>query len=525
MFQKYVATNTRDLKLALIEGRRPMNEFFDPRYDDIPFFSNEMTGEGWGNGHHSSFSMAHIPGRWLNALLNAEDVLAIPTPPETVAKLQKWAYNAMELTGIRVPGCIDPATMQIVKSSDLHNLREQMHALYALVKFRGDEKSRILALELIDAAGRYFMDETGEFDEAKFQIETGGTICRWSGMNAQYPFPLTFGRYIGPLVKFFKATGEPKALQQAICLKNYCLDHVINENGDYSSWRFGSHTHSTTAMLSSLAQLYEVTREEKLLQRILAFMDNGLKQIALDFGWCIENFNRRDNVGEINNTSDIMETCLILGKCGVAGAYARAERILRAHFLPAQLLDTHFIPEDDDPTHVTTYHMTSRAKGAFGFPCPFGHEDHPDASISFNWDITGGGVGGLCEAVREALTLTNALVSINLLFDGETDFASFQSQYGRDGTVVLTVKKTGVSARVRIPTGTDACRVNSASAVQDGEWLYMYDFKGTCIIHFDFAVRKVAYPFRDTCYYMTWNGEEVLSCASAGKRLCFFPEE
>lgn len=56
-------------------------------------------------------------------------------------------------------------------------------------------------------------------------------------------------------------------------------------------------------------------------------MENGLQQIAVDFGWCIEGYARWDDVGEINNTADILETCLILGKWGYPGYYARSERI------------------------------------------------------------------------------------------------------------------------------------------------------------------------------------------------------
>lgn len=238
------------------------------------------------------------------------------------------AYRAITLPGIRLPGCIDPKTMEVVKQTDLHNLREQMHALYALYRYRGNEKAKVMALEMIDTLDAFFDDTTGQLDEDAFRHATGGQILKWPGMNPDYPFPLTFGRYIGPLVKFYRATGESRALAQALRLKQFCFQHVLNQRGDYSAWRFGNHTHSTTAMISSLAQLMDVTRDIEILQRIQAFMDRGLKEIALDFGWCIENYNRSDNVGEINNTADILETCLILGKWGIPGMYARG----RTHF-------------------------------------------------------------------------------------------------------------------------------------------------------------------------------------------------
>lgn len=525
MFPKYVRVNTRDIDLAIREAMRPMTQFFDPRHDGIPFFSNEMTGNDWGNGHHASFSMAHIPGRWLNALLSAEDVLGLCVCEDVVETLAKWAYRAITLPGIRLPGCIDPKTMEVVKQTDLHNLREQMHALYALYRYRGNEKAKVMALEMIDTLDAFFDDTTGQLDEDAFRHATGGQILKWTGMNPDYPFPLTFGRYIGPLVKFYRATGESRALAQALRLKQFCFQHVLNQRGDYSAWRFGNHTHSTTAMISSLAQLMDVTRDIEILQRIQAFMDRGLKEIALDFGWCIENYNRSDNVGEINNTADILETCLILGKWGIPGMYARAERILRGHLLPSQLLDTCFIPEDEDESHTTRYHMPSRAKGAFGFPCPYGHEDHPGANISFNWDIVGGAVGGLCEAKRAQFTLDGTLFSVNLLFDGQHPLASFKSPYGRDGMASLTLMRQGVSPRVRIPSGVSDWHVTGAYAKQEGEWLYLMDMplNVPCHISFQMTPQQKLYPFRDRCYQVIWLGEEITGFSSPGKRLCYFP--
>lgn len=528
MYPKYVRVNARDLYLAIREGCRPMTTFYDPRHEGLPFFANEMTGAAWGNAHHQSFSMAHVPGRWLNALLNVKNVLPdADVPEECLDKLAAWAYRAIESTGMGLPACLNLQTMQPEPQTDLHNLREQMHAFYALWKYRGDEKARDMAFALIDTVDQFLDMKNGRWDEARFYEQTAGRVLRWQSMNQDDPFPITFGRYIGPLVKFYRSTGAPKALAQAIRLKNICLNRVFDLTGRYDSWIFGSHTHSTTATLSSLAQLYQVTHEQRLLDAILAFMDNGLKDIALDVGWCTENTNRTDCVGEVNNTADIMETCLILGQCGIKGAYARAERILRGHYLPSQLLDTSFLPDDDDKRHIGRYHMRERAKGAFGFPCPFGHEDHPGAAISFNWDIVGGAVGGLCEAVRGAVTRQDTLVSINLLFDRETEDVSFFSPYGREDTAVLRVKRAGLSARVRIPGGASAWQTNIPDTYADGEWLYIGALPPgkACKIHFDFSGRKEQWRFRDQEYSVTWRGEEIVSCTSAGKRLCFFPEE
>lgn len=527
---KYVNVNKRDLRLALKSALPPMMTFFDPVHGNIPYFGNAMTGEDWGNSHSTTFSMAHIPGRWLNGLLNAEDVLGKETAAlnETaVDTLAHWARYSISASKLYFPPCINEDTTEPILKTDLHNLREVMQALAALVKFREDAEAKVCGLKLIDAVDKYFDYATGQFREEQWAQETGGSLYKWGAMKEEETtFPITFGRYIGPLVKFYKATGEVKALKQAIALKDVCFRDVLNAQGDYDVRVFGGHTHSTTSMISSLSLLGDVLGDRTILERCKAFLENGLKQIAVDFGWCIENYARQDDVGEINNTADILETCLILGKWGYSGYYARAERILRAHLLPAQLLDTHFIPDPDNEQEPTRYRMASRSKGAFGFPCPYGHEDHEGAWISFNWDIVGGGSEGLSEAIREQCTFNGTLYSVNLLFDMENSVFSFRNPYDGEGVAEIEAHKTVKALRVRIPGHCTGVHVEGTQSYIDGEWLYLCSIEAgnTVKIVYDFEDVITATPFRGKFFTFRWHGEEVTGAKSEGKRLCYFPE-
>ena len=196
------------------------------------------------------------------------------------------------------------------------------------------------------------------------------------------------------LVKLYRATSYEPALQQALQLKEACITQVLPADNSYTAARLGAHTHSVTAMLSSLAQLGEVVHDEAIMQRLVAFMENGLQEIALDFGWCLEGDQRQDLVGEVNNTSDIMEACLCLGGVGFEGYYARAERILRGHFLPSQALDTSFIPNDDGPDERTS-RMAWRVYGAFGFPTPCGPRGFARQQNLFQLGYHGRRCGGI----------------------------------------------------------------------------------------------------------------------------------
>ena len=524
-FKKYLNVNTYDIDLAVREGMRPMQTFFDSTKDNLPFFCNEMA-PNCSNFHHPTFSAAHIPGRWLCALLHAEEVTGIPVDPVAVENLKKWAFATLEKHPIGFPACMDFDKMEFIDATDLHNLREIMHALFALVKWRGDDHARELALGVIRSLNRYFDFDNAKFDEEKYTRETGAkAMYSCCAPSEGLLFPVHFGRYIGPLVKFWRASGEHEALQQAIRLKDTCFAHILLEDGDYDAVRFGSHTHSTTAMISSLAQLGDVTNDPVIFERIDAFFKNGLRKIALPFGWCIEGNQRRDIVGEINNTSDIMETCLIMGKHGYPGYYAKAEQILRAHFLPSQLLDPCFIPEDEDESHVNTYRMASRSVGSFGFPTPFGHEDHPGAWISFNWDIVGGGINGLCEAYKACGTLENSLLTIPLHFAADREHYTTTDPYRNNGIMTVTSKKENLRLKIRIPERASVKSVSVPYTIE-GEWLYPDAVRSgePFEIAFVFENTDLTYDFRGTKIRYRWHGEEVIAADNGDRRLCYFSD-
>ena len=68
-------------------------------------------------------------------------------------------------------------------------------------------------------------------------------------------------------------------------------------------------------------------------------------------GWVIESGldGAPPDLGEVNNTGDIVETALILGRWGYTDYYHDAERILRCHLLPSQLRDNAFIQNPPNP--------------------------------------------------------------------------------------------------------------------------------------------------------------------------------
>ncbi len=136
------AVNTTDIEATIRLGCRTMQSVFNADDNDIPFFGSSVRPQA-RLSFCDSASECHVPGRHLNALLNAEDAVGIELDESAVQKHAQAAYfsfsgplaaplNRMHIGG---PLC----------RFDTHSLREAMHALYALVKYRGEERAGELA--------------------------------------------------------------------------------------------------------------------------------------------------------------------------------------------------------------------------------------------------------------------------------------------------------------------------------------------------------------------------------------------
>lgn len=531
-FPKYVRTNDTDILLAVREGMHPMMEWYDKKHKNLPYFWNYITGEKYGNSHHRSYSCVHSMGRWLDALANAREITGEQVPDEIYEKLRYWAFAIFENeTGLMAN--LNPETFQWENVCDLHNLREAMYAFAALLKLNPeDEQAKQGAEHLIDMVERYADFETGEWKTEVYEKETGGKVeCGASSTREVYRFSSTLGRYIGGLVRLYRVYPLEKALNQAIKLADTAFRTVLFEDGEFDTKRFAEHIHSTSSMISGIAMLGDLIEDRSILERVLQFMENGYYKIALDFGWCLENDTRQDDmVGEINNTGDFLEACLCLGKAGCEKYYDRADKMIRCHLLPAQLLDVSFL-SDEEKEDDSISRMASRMKGAFGFPCPYGHEYAPGSEISFNWDIVGGGVSSLCWAYRHIVSEVNGILSVNLQFDYEDERIGYKNPYGNQGNMEVCLKRES-PVRILLPKSAkweeleQELEKQGISYLVHGSWLYLYGLfgKGTVILPVVFKEEKQKYTFRKNQLDVQFCGNRIVGMNSFGKRLCFFKE-
>ena len=461
--------NTTDIAGAVRLACHTMGNVFNEADHDFPFFASRVTPEA-GLAFNPDHSEAHVPGRHLNALLHAESALGLKVPAEVIAKHERAALFAYS-GGLPLPlnrrNISDATPTRFLP----HNLREGFHALYALTRFRKSERARKLAEESIAMIFELW-DPAAGWNRAKIEAKGAQLIER------QGPFITGIARSIGPLVKFYQTTQHGPALELALRLKTKALTECFLGDGGYDLRRFGTHTHSTTCTLSGLALLAEVTADGHLLERVKAFFDNGLGAISDGIGWSIEN-NHPDAApdrGEVNNTGDILETALVLGRRGYPEYFHFAERVLRCHLLPSQLRDISFIKstprKDGKPT------MAERHLGAFGFPAPYGHAPiEGPREISFNMDIVGGATDSLCFALENISQFEAGMHRVHLLFERETDALKTTTPYP-GGRVKFVLKQPG-PLWVRLPPWVERAKLGVTAGEVE---LHRRFSNGYCVI-------------------------------------------
>jgi hypothetical protein len=522
--------NTTDIAGAIRLACRTMASVFNADDNDIPFFRSSVLPEAY-LAFNNCFSEGHVPGRHLNALLTAEDVLGEPADEEVVARHRAaavYSYGGalpLPLNRDKIGGTLHRFLP--------HNLREGFHALHALARYRDDAWARETAEASIASIHRFWTPERG-WDRAALASE-GVTLVELEELfrpEDRVPaasFISGIARAIGPLVKYHAATGSRAALDLAIQVKEKAIADYFWPDGSHDLQRFSLHTHSATCTLSGLAQLADLTGDDDLKARVAAFYRNGLTAIADPLGWSIENCRADANPdrGEANNTGDILETALLLGSWGDAQAYTDAERILRGHLLPCQLRDVSFIQDPPNPRNEDGKRdVANRHLGAFGFPAPYGHAPLDVPDVSFNMDIVGGAAASLCEAYRHVVTAApGGGQSVNLLFDHETEGIRVESPYP-SGHLRITARRPGPIS-VRIPPWVDPAAITidgADGAISTTGIAFASPPVGAPItITIPLTEHEIALPHRTRTIRARLRGDEVVAMDNYGADLTFFP--
>ena len=529
---KLADVNTTSIRTAVELGCQAMGSVFNEGDTRVgaPFFWINLR-PGVGIGFSDAFSDAQVPGKSLLGLLEAEHVLGTRVDPGLI---DKYARVALFSYGgpVAVPLNRDAIDGKLVNFVPV-NVAHGFHALYALTRFKRSDRAHDLAESSIAAISSLWDPQKG-WDRARIEGKLG---LRYLDVQPDAPFVAGLAMAVGPLAKYYRATGSRAALELATRLKDKVLAECFLPSGEYDPALLGAHIQNVVFVMASLAWLATVTRDAPLMTRVKAFYDNGLKRIRNEIGWSPEFFGAPAHVqgprgtnadrGEAGNSALILETALLLGDGGYPEAFADAELILRSHLLPSQFRDVSFIARSPSPRRSDVpADIARRAQGSWGFPAPYGHQPLGDRIVGIGTDIVGPVVYALAEAHSRVVGRQDGRLAIQLLFDHKDAELEIASPYTGDRLTVTLRKPQPVM--VRIPPWISADRIELLGArrespdVVDGYLRVASNDTGRFSVRFPMPVRQFDISHGGRTIRALARGDQVVAMESRGTDLSFF---
>ncbi|NLG29314.1 MAG: hypothetical protein GX557_15500 [Chloroflexi bacterium] len=459
---------------------------------------------------HGAWDLCHDVARALHALGMVEQTLGEEVDAGIWRDLADQQYALFE-AGDNLPGTVDPDTGAYC--THLHNIREAVHGLTALMR-RGEERAATIARAMVRRVWEA-LDDAGQIQ-----------LHRLPDYVAEYNHqPAQEGRAVDALVRYYRFSGDDVALSLARALTDYALARCYGPTGTLLE-RAGTHGHSLTAQLAGMADLALLTGDAALLQRVKAVYDVGMPRFCSSFGWSMESLANYVLRGESNNTGDLLRAALLFGRAGWRECYGDAERILRGHLLPSQVLEAADLP-DDASEEEALHRRASRLRGGWSFPTPSAYVLDKEAPL-VTYDITSGAVDGLCEARRTAITSDEAGVHVNLLFSHEAEGVTVRSALPRDGALEIR-NASGRNLFVRIPAWASP---GTLRATVDGEpwfgpalggYLLLPGAGRASTVTFVVSARRSTESIAYVDHTIDWWGDQIVAMSPRGEVRPFFP--
>ncbi|MET0773445.1 MAG: hypothetical protein ABWZ82_10205, partial [Candidatus Limnocylindrales bacterium] len=326
---------------------------------------------------------------------------------------------------------------------------------------------------------------------------------------------------LGPLVDVHRVTGEQAALDLAADVATLLVREHFPADGAFDQERLGTHVHSITSSLSSLAAFAAWTGDGEAMRHARAFYDHGAATFRDAIGWCPEWIGEpQPDRGESNITADLVETALVLGQRVDPGYLDDAEVFVRASLLPTQLRDISFV----DPADAVRVDLARRLQGAFGFPAPYGHTPAGSDRLDLNLDIVGGAVRGLC-LVTDACQRVDerGRMAVDLLLTHH-DRATVTVDH--DAGLLSAVVPPGTPLAIRRSRWVELEPDGPDRWVEDDGYLVLSEpLPGVPVrVRLQAVTREVVLHHRTRSIEATLKGSAVKSMRSFGAPLTFFPE-
>jgi hypothetical protein len=523
--------NDQDILASIRLGCQTMQSVFNPEDSYRPWFGHFVVPYDVNqsrfefNPHHHE---SHVPGRHLWGLLEARSI-GVAVSDTSIARHRAAAYFSLGRP-IPLPQNRPTLSNTLPRIFLPHNIREGVHALYALyLHSPADAVEARNRMESLIGAIRQFWVPTRTWNlTAMRSVQSDIELVEWGG-----PFVSGVARAIGPLAKYWH-TSRSRG-QESLAARDLLQVLVARAREAFLASGVGvdhgGHSHSISCTLSGLAQYAELTGDTELMSRVFAHYQVSLNEQRDELGWAMENLGVLTDRGESNNSGDILETALILGRHGYPRCFADADRILRCHLLPSQLVDVSFIYSPAFPANDSVRDVDLRSKGAFGFPAPYGHRAQGYTPVSFNMDIVGGATASLVEAWRQRVRRSGTTTTVQTLFDATTSEATVVSPYNSTnfGVLQVTVHQAG-TLRIPLPETVLPRDV----VVEGATSAPTFEADGTLVlgnvqvnqvitVRLTLPEREIDLGHRNHSIRVRVRGNKVISMENFGTGLNFFP--
>lgn len=446
----------------------------------------------------------HNVGRALHGLSMAEAVTGQPVAAVVIEDLSRYLLGLFA-AGDGLPGDIEAATGKRIVN--LHNVRETLHGLTALIR-RGHPEAEKTARRMVRTL-RASLDDDGRIHLDRLPPCVNGYTSQ----------PAMEGRAVDALVRYYRVSHDEAALETAALIARFSLVHCFSPAGALTE-EAGSHGHSINALVAGMLDLALVSNDVGLLERARQVYDVGLPRFNSSFGWSMESLHKFRLRGEANNTGDLLRATLLLGKAGFPEYYGRAEKILRSHLLPSQLLNVSGYSDNPNATEDKQRSLASRVRGGFSFPTPNDLQYKPDAGL-FTYDIVSGSVDALCETYAAVVQDNAGELRVNLLLDAKTKQLEIKSSLPAEGRLAFKTQANR-TLWVRIPHWVTPAEVSleikgqAAETRFVGPYLLVPAMPGEGEFTVDFPLRKertvesVLYQ----PYMIDWQGDQIVAMST-----------
>lgn len=574
--------NNHDLELAIEAGMSHLSDILDANNGLLPFFTVEALtkaqAKSYGDNDPNRGTPAYmaferhltsnVAGRGLYALLAGAKALGTSVNPSVLAayystvlksliKPRNGNWNDTSIANQMITGVVsDPSSYgsQIFNVTYLFNIGAGIRGALGIATLGANTTTTIpgyqwsgqsLFENIVYILRKYYVYGGGEIGgtatynwetlRSQLVLQGGDQIAstvqaelqgNWSSIWQGYADPFL----IDDMVKYYQATGYQPALDLAKELANYSFYQRFPLDSAQVPLNTFTHMFEVVGEMDAYSRLARVTGDTDMMLRVQARY-TALKGKGFSLtGWSPENYNSGSDVGEINNTAELIETAMNFAQFGWTQYYDDVERFTRGMLLPSQLLNTSFVVPNNKPANNGQYDIQDRVYGAFGFPAPYGVVStlKPTSTGAYNTDVTGGAVATLADIKNNIYHYVGGVHEIDLLFDVNNDTISVTSPYPTGDYLTITTKVAG-DVKLRLPSWADRNTVAS-SLKQQG---FQFEMQNNYVLIHNPTVGQAFYVAMPLAYQrqvmvvngrsitVDWLGDSVIAMSRMVRRSAF----